>query len=179
MFLIGLPVFAGIYVRYKSYGDHFYWHTFRVTIPIFFTISIGYSFIHYANPPEAVLSYNGFVGVWIYYLIGFFFVGAIMTDVLNGQELGDVVLAIIVCSFFIVVGGLFSIAGTLISGFNLAAVVYSAFFAGGIDNVFFWKDIFDFFDINLFIIRVFLLIVSAFSGAVEFVSYIHDHVLEH
>jgi hypothetical protein len=200
MFLIGLPVFTGMYVRYKSYGDHLYWQTFRVTIAIYFTIGIGYSFIHYSDPSPVMKSLSGFVGIlfflcwvlynyhkdqsfdydgiWVMYLIGFFVGGLLLTGLLIKYSLSGISLAITVCSLFIVIGGLFSIAGPLISGFNLAAVVYSIFFGGGIDNVFFWKDIFELFDINSFIIRVFVLIFSAFSGAVEFVSYINDHVLE-
>ncbi|RXK87880.1 hypothetical protein EST62_05035 [Chlorobaculum sp. 24CR] len=200
MFLIGLPVFVGMYVRYKSYGDHLYWQTFRVTIAIYFTIGVGYSFIHYSDPAPVVKSLGGYVGVlfflcwvlynyhkeksfeydgvWIMYLIGFFVGGLLLSGLLISYSMNGVAMAITVCSLFIVIGGLFSIAGPLISGFNLSAVIYSLFFNGGIDDVFFWKNIFDFLNIDTLIVRIMILLVSAFSGAVELVSYIHDNILD-
>jgi hypothetical protein len=200
MFLIGLPVFAGMYVRYKSYGDHLYWQTFRVTIAIYFTIGIGYSFIHYSDPSPVMKSLGGFVGilfflcwvlynyhkeqsfdydgVWIMYFFGFFIGGIILSGLLISYGMNGIAMAITVCSLFIVIGGLFSIAGPLISGFNLAAVVYSIFFGGGIKDVFFWNNIFDFFSVDDFIVRIIILVISAFSGAVEFVSYFHENILD-
>lgn len=119
-----------------------------------------------------------FDGVWLIYAVFAFLGGAFISLVLEENNLSGIILSIFVCSLFALAGGFFSIAGPIVSGFNISAVIYASIYEGGIDDVFFWTSFFDFFEIEGLLLKILVLLVSSFSGAVEFVKYFQENLLD-
>ncbi len=196
LFLIGIPVVMGFMTRKKTYGSTEYWKIFVVTIIAFAAVGIGYSFLYYSNPPSNILSKKGILGVllflcwilydyyenrsleydgiWLMYLIGSLFAGVLFSEILISNGYNGVVSSVIICSIFIIAGGVFAISGPILSGFNVSALIYAIIFGGGVENIFLWKDFFELFDISNYALKAIIFLGSTFSGAVQFVEYFHN-----
>lgn len=74
--------------------------------------------------------------------------------------------SVTVVVIFAILGIFSSVMGSILSGFTLSLSLHAIFLGNGIQDIFFWKDIFDFFDISSTSIKIiFLLVLSLVSAA--------------
>lgn len=102
------------------------------------------------------------------------FAGVLFSEILISNGYNGVVSSVIICSIFIIAGGVFAISGPILSGFNVSALIYAIIFGGGVENIFLWKDFFELFDISNYALKAIIFLGSTFSGAVQFVEYFHN-----
>lgn len=89
-----------------------------------------------------------------------------------GNRLGNFPVYIFPISsivFFVSIGLLNCIGGTILSGVTLSLCLHAYFSGAGVDYIFIWKDIFEFVEVKYALVKYAILIVSVLMGSVEII----------
>lgn len=187
--LIGIPTVLGFYLRFFRFNGTALELNAKVSLIVYLTIAIGYCFIKFDNP-NVFFEKNNFLVLKIFITIFFLFLIPIFSDA--EPPLGCIAIMMLFYVVYnldgiiptyaikysisistVILFCLFGLAncllGSIISGFTISAAIHSYFITGTLDNIFVWKEIFEFVEISNAPIKFMILAGTAFGGASELI----------
>lgn len=185
--LIGAPLVLAIYLRMRTLN----WERMRVTVAVstltFATVGVGYAFHRYLPLPtlgrisDDILFVSATTGVLVAIWCALNFGKDADTALKIGGALGVVsgfasvallqskpglVAGGIAVISLAAIGALNGLLGPVVAGFTLSATLHAYVAGEGLQDIFFWKDVFEFFEISTPWLKVIILVAtSLFSVA--------------
>lgn len=195
--LVGIPLVTGILLRIRTFENNFYWRSINWGVIIYGALAVGLCFqawhenILRGRQLHLLLGLSTYacVVLWRYVnrqrpLFGwteagkYLLFGAIIALIIGESMAPRIVIIVFIATSFVAAGAAFAIAGPVVAGFNVSALLYVLVFGKTLEDMFFWKDFFDFFHIERGILTGMMLIATTAFGAVDFYSYIKEHVIQ-
>lgn len=188
--LIGLPLFAGIILRFALHKSETLALNATISIVVMILIGIGYGFATYSDPHPFFLAnapricFAGvlllpLVAAWLAWLQGepwgsasmgcgmFVWWGILMFLYVLVAPFPQTMAAISVVLLLILLACANALLGTISAGFSLSAALHSLFFHGSFHYISIWKDVFEFLDIQSTPVKLLVIAVVIVSGSAE------------
>jgi hypothetical protein len=185
--LIGFPLLAGFYVRFKHFDANALRLNIKVTTLVLLAVGVGYGFMTYRNPKPFFIVNTPSILLWGHLVLAIALC-AVETSMTSRQRVyvvpgiavsaTSVVLAIgqgytgilptLAAIFMLCLLGLAnSLLGPISAGFAISSAIHTLVVNGDFNGIFLWKDIFEFFDISSTPMKLLILVAAGLAGAVE------------
>ncbi|MDX2299988.1 MAG: hypothetical protein NW204_09705 [Xanthomonadaceae bacterium] len=193
--LIGLPLLAGIYMRFALFDGEKLLLNIGVSSLVFLAVGIGYLFWTYSAPKAFFVGITD--AIWAamqFALVLILWLAAIAKGKIRAAYIFLVVLTFMliivlyvpprnfpmatycanVLIAFVVIAITNAILGTIAAGFTISATIHSYLTGSGLPDVYLWKDVFEFLEISSQPMRLLLLVAAALTSSAEAISDLFD-----